>query len=76
MVNTVALLSVTGLIGSNLLTALTKAHTEGKIKLIVLHRPSSNVALVPAEVEKRVIDIASASEKEVHAALDGVDILM
>ncbi|KAL1406660.1 hypothetical protein Q8F55_008366 [Vanrija albida] len=73
---TVALLGATGTLGANLLTALAAAHAAGNLRLVVLHRASSDVSAVPAGVEKRVLDPGSASEGEIHSALSGVEVLV
>jgi len=76
MVNTVALLAPTGLLGANLLTSLVEKHNEGKIKLVVLHRATSDVSKVPEGIEKRVFDINTATAEDVQAVLKNIDILV
>ncbi|ORY24567.1 hypothetical protein BCR39DRAFT_546505 [Naematelia encephala] len=73
---TVALLSHTGYVGSNLLRAFLPAHTDGKIKLVVIHRPSSNVATIPEGIERRILDLDRSSEAEIKAAVDGIEVFI
>lgn len=74
--NTVALFSVTGLLGSALFSELNKAHDAGKLNLIVITRAGSNTSKVPASIEKRVLDYGKSTQEEVNKALAGVDVLM
>lgn len=76
MPNTVALLTVTGTLGPHLLKALGDQHVSGKIKLIALHRPDSDISNVPNGVETRVLDYESATAEDVAKALKGVEILV
>jgi hypothetical protein len=76
MANTVALLAPTGLLGSQLLPVLAAKHKQGVIRLIVLHRATSDVSKVPSDVEKRVFDFAAVTPELLQTALAGVDVLM
>lgn len=76
-VNTVALLGPSGLLGSNLLSVFGKLQSEGKIKLVLIHRASSKVDASKAPgAQSRVLDVNEASEDDIKAALNGVDILV
>lgn len=76
--HTVGLLGHTGRIGAYALKHLLKAHQEGTIKLIVLHRPSSDVSAnrVPQDVERRVLDLKKGSEGEIKEAVKGLQVLV
>lgn len=76
MAPTVALLGASGQLGSNILAGLVTQHDKGSLKLVVLHRASSDTSRIPASVEKRVLDSDNATAAEVAGALRGVDILV
>ncbi|WOO83967.1 uncharacterized protein LOC62_05G007484 [Vanrija pseudolonga] len=73
---TVAVYGATGNIGAPLIKALYPRHQAGEIKLVVIHRAGSKLDNVPAEIERRVLDYASATEAQVHDALRDVNILL
>lgn len=75
--NTVALLSATGLLGKQLAKTLVSLASAGKIKqVVILHRPTSDLSDIPDSVERRILDIESASAEQVASALEGIDVLM
>lgn len=74
--NVVALYGVTGLLGSGFLKELAKAHEEGKITLIALHRAGSDTSQVPENVEKRILGYGHSTQAHVDKALEGVDIVV
>lgn len=76
MVNTVAITPGTGLLGSELVSVLIPLHDAGKIKLIVVHRPSSKTGHVPAQIEKRVLDYDNITPDAVAKGFAGVDVLV
>ena len=52
MPTTIAIVGHNGNVGKQVVPHLVKAHQAGHIKLIVLHRPSSGLNNVPADVER------------------------
>jgi hypothetical protein len=54
MVHTLAIIGHNGNVGKRVLPHLIKAHQDGRIKLIVLHRPASAIDSIPSDVERRV----------------------
>ena len=74
--HTVALMGHTGRTGRPALNHLAEAHAAGKIKLIVVHRPSSDTSIVPPGIETRVIDLDKNDEGEIAAAVRGVEIFL
>lgn len=76
MAPTVALLTATGLLGTQLAKTLGAQDAASKIKLVVLHRPSSDLSALPASTERRPLDIETATAEDVATALQGVDILV
>lgn len=75
MPRTVVLISATGLLGSQIFKLLSARHEKGEIKLIVAHRPSTQLD-VPAGVETRPLEFNTATEEDVHRAAAGADIVM
>jgi len=73
---TVALHGHNGNVGSATLSHLIKAHRSGKIKLVMLHRASSDLSTVPSDVEKRVIDLESGDLATNQKAVAGLNIVM
>jgi len=79
MVNTVAVYSPTGLVGKALVPLLTNLHKEGKLNLVLIHRPSSDLSVLalPAEIETRAIDFeGETDEDKLLAAVKGIDLIM
>ena len=77
MPHTVALLAPNGNVGSTSLPYLLRAHVQGKIKLIVLHRPEGPPRYLPEDViiEVRKIQLDGPVER-MREALVGVNVLM
>lgn len=73
---TVAVYGANGNIGAPLVKALYPRHQKGEIKLIVIHRKGSKLDNVPADIERRELDYATATEAQVHEALREVNILL
>lgn len=74
--NAVALIGPTGSLGSELFRVLSSLHSKGALKLVVLHRATTKLPSLPQGVEARILDINTATEADVHAALRGVDVVM
>ena len=73
---TIALLGHTGNLGSPIFADLIKAHQSGQIKLIVIHRASSDLTSVPADVEKRQIYLESGHLEHNQATIKGINVVM
>jgi uncharacterized protein YbjT (DUF2867 family) len=79
MPKTVAVFGATGSLGRAVIAALKKSHTTGHVKLVVLHRPSSNLASLnlPSDVATRLIDLESHSDDEAQvSSLRDLDVIM
>lgn len=77
MVNTVAILGPSGLLGSHLLPVFGRLQAEGKLKLILIHRPTSILDVKQASVaESRILNMATATEQDIQTAMQGVDVLV
>lgn len=76
MVNTVGLIGHNGLVGKPTLASLAKLHQEGSIKLVVLHRSGSDIALIPAGVEARAIDFEAEDGASFDKPVQGINILL
>lgn len=74
--NTVALISVTGILGAALFNVLSALHSEDKLKLIVVHRATSKLPALPKGVEARTLDVNEPTMEAVHAAFADADIVM
>ncbi|WVR05125.1 hypothetical protein IAU60_002137 [Kwoniella sp. DSM 27419] len=72
----VALIGHNGTVGEAVLPELVKAHEAGSIKLVVLHRESSDTSSLPDSVEKRVVQLDDAGLEINRAALKGVEVLL
>lgn len=75
-VNTVGILGHTGRVGSQIVKHMIGYHREGKVNLVILHRPSSNISQVPAEIETRVIDLSKDEPDQHLEAIRGLDVVM
>jgi hypothetical protein len=79
MVNTVAVYSPTGLVGKTLVPLLADLHKEGKISLILIHRPASDLSVftLPEGVDTRAIDFETETDAaKLLAAVKGIDLVM
>ncbi|WWC90937.1 uncharacterized protein L201_005875 [Kwoniella dendrophila CBS 6074] len=76
MVHTVGFYGHSGRTGVVVTPRLLKARDEGKINLVVLHRPSSDISKLPQDLEKRVLDLEKGSEDEIKAAVKGINVLL
>lgn len=77
MVSTIAIRGHSGNVGRHVLSHLIKAHQEGKIKLVVLHRPESTVDGIPDDIELRAIDTDSEQGKQnLREQLKGIQALI
>ncbi|KAH8655761.1 hypothetical protein BX600DRAFT_515455 [Xylariales sp. PMI_506] len=64
----VGIFGATGYMGAPFSRALLKAHRAGLLRFVILHRPESDLARFPPDVEKRCLDLnvdegASTAEK-------------
>ena len=74
--HTVGLLAPNGRLGANILTALLKYHEEGKIGLVILHRPGSPPKTkLPTSVDVREVDL-EGDVKTIVPAVKGINVLM
>ena len=73
---TVGLIGHNGSVGKSALAALAEAEKKGNLKLVVIHRPSSETSNIPAGIEKRALDNAKASDAEFDKALAGINVLV
>lgn len=78
MSHTVALYGATGNLGVPTLANLLKAHAAGKLRLVIILRPSSKAdpEIERVGAELRRIDIDAANEAEIDAAVEGIAYLM
>ena len=74
--HTVGLLSHNGHVGGSILPHLIKAQQSGLIRLIVLHRASSDLTTVPDNIEKREITLDEAHIASLKSAVAGIHIVM
>ena len=74
--HTVALQGHNGRTGSAALKALSAAHGAGKIKLVVVHRPGSDVSTIPPGVEARQVDLGQPNAEEIKRAIEGVNVYL
>ncbi|WWD15959.1 hypothetical protein CI109_100383 [Kwoniella shandongensis] len=75
---TVGLYGFTGTVGSAILPALVKVHQEGKIKLVILHRESTDLSKLPkdAKLETRVVDLSDAGKEKNKAAVKDLNVVV
>lgn len=80
MVNTVAIYGASGSLGKATLASLLSSHQAGHIKLVILHRPSSDIKSLnlPSDVETRAIDLESDNDDNVTSlkAIKGLDVIV
>ena len=74
MPTTIAIVGHNGNVGKQVVPHLVKAHQAGHIRLIVLHRPSSGLNNVPADVERRVMNGTDA--EALKDVVKGVNVLL
>lgn len=75
MVHTVGLMGANGLVGGAAAKALAQSAKEGKIKLIILHRPDRAPKGFHTDVEMRVLDLDGAASS-IDAAVKGINVFM
>jgi len=73
--HTVGILGHNGLVGAALIPSLVKAHQANQLKLVVLHRATSDVSKIPSGIEKRVIDLAAGVDA-IKSVVKGINILL
>lgn len=79
MVNTVAVYSPTGLVGKTLVPLLTDLQKDGKINLVLIHRPSSDLSAfsLSVGVDTRAIDFETETDDvKLLGAVKGIDLIM
>ncbi|GFZ49149.1 hypothetical protein JCM24511_06899 [Saitozyma sp. JCM 24511] len=69
----VGLIGHNGRVGSAVLTALLK---RNDLRVVVLHRPESDVTSIPAGMEKRVLDLEKGSPGEIEKAIEGLQVVI
>lgn len=73
---TVGLIGHNGLVGASVLKQLSTLQTAGQIHLVVLHRAGSSTSTIPAEAEKRVVDLKAADGDAFDEAVRGLEVLV
>lgn len=66
----------TGHVGNAALKALITGHDSGKFKLVVLHRPGSDLSKVPKQVETRVLNLDDPDPVKIKAAVEGLNVYL
>lgn len=72
----VGVLGHTGRIGSQVVKHLVEYHKQGKIRLVILHRPSSNISNLPEDVETRVLNLDKDEPDKHFEAIKGLQVVM
>ena len=75
-ITTVGVLGHTGRVGSHLVKHLIEYHRQGKVKLVILHRPSSNISNLPKGVETRMVDLTKDEPDKHLEAVKGLNVVM
>ncbi|ORX38415.1 hypothetical protein BD324DRAFT_620773 [Kockovaella imperatae] len=78
MVVTIGLYNHNGMIGSQILKHLLTRAQQGSIRLVVLHRRTSNTNSIPehANIEKRVVDLETPDKKLNEKSVKGIHVLI
>lgn len=74
--HTVGVIGHSGNLGKAALVPLLGLHNSQKIKLVILHRPSSDLSTLPVGIEKRVLDLESQDSTNIKYAVKGIHIIM
>lgn len=74
MVTTLAIIGHNGNVGKRVLPHLIKAHQNGQIKLVVLHRPASAIDSIPADVERR--EYLNTDVSSLREVVGGINIIL
>ena len=72
----VGLLGHTGRTGSVALKVINQGHISGKLVLVILHRPGSDLSTVPVGIETREVDLSKPDQGQIKAAVEGLNVLM
>lgn len=72
----VGLLGATGYMGGPFCSALTAASRRGQLKLVIVHRPSSDTSRYPKDIERRSVDLERGDRTETVRALSGLQVVM
>ncbi|OWZ74143.1 hypothetical protein AYX14_00364 [Cryptococcus neoformans] len=78
MAPVVALIGHNGTVGNNLLPYLVEAHKKGSIKLVILHRSSSDLSKVPSDagIEKRIVELEDGKIDSIKAAVKDLEVVI
>jgi len=74
MVTTLAIIGHNGNVGKRVLPHLIKAHQNGQIRLVVLHRPGSAIDSIPANVERR--EYPNTDVTSLKGVVKGINIML
>lgn len=74
----VALIGHNGTVGENILPYLVEAHKKGSIKLVILHRPNSDLSKIPSDagIEKRIIELEEGKINTIKAVVKDLEVVM
>lgn len=74
----VALIGHNGTVGENILPYLVDAHKKGSIKLVILHRPNSDLSKIPSDtgIEKRIIELEEGKVDAIKAVVKDLEVVM
>ena len=73
---TIGILGHTGRVGSQITKNLIKYHTQGLVKLVILHRPGSRISDLPSEIETRVIELEKDEPENHFDAIKDLNVVM
>ncbi|XAO22688.1 hypothetical protein I312_101461 [Cryptococcus bacillisporus CA1280] len=74
----VALIGHNGTVGENILPYLVDAHKKGSIKLVILHRPNSDLSKIPSDagIEKRIIELEEGKVDAIKAVVKDLEVVI
>ena len=72
----IGLIGATGHMGSCFCPPLVHASREGRLRLVILHRPGSDDTKYPVGVERRVLDLENMKPLEIEQAIQGLQVVM
>lgn len=72
----VGILGHTGRVGSQITKNLINYQAQGLIKLVILHRPSSNISGLPSGVETRVVELEKEEPEKHFDAIKDLNVVM
>jgi short subunit dehydrogenase-like uncharacterized protein len=65
-----------GYIGATFSRALIKAHRDGLLRFVILHRPESKLERYPTDIEKRCIDLTNEDISTITKKVNDLQIVM